>query len=60
MMILQHGLTPLHVAAKEGHDAIVQILIQEGADINAVTKVNIPSAYEKTFGQILTTKTCIV
>ena len=27
-----HGLTPLHWAAKEGHAALVKLLLAEGAD----------------------------
>ena len=31
----QWGLTPLHVAAKNGHLDVVELLISHGADMNA-------------------------
>lgn len=33
--IKQEGLTALHVAAKEGHEALTKLLLQEGASIDA-------------------------
>ena len=33
--------TPLHLAAQDGNDSIVEILIKCGADVNAVNKVSI-------------------
>ena len=30
-----NGLTPLHIAAHEGHTAIVEVLVGYGADLNA-------------------------
>ena len=30
-----HGETPLHIAAREGHIDIAELLINKGADINA-------------------------
>ena len=35
MDYISSGVTPLHLAAKYGHKEIVEILIANGADINA-------------------------
>lgn len=35
----QDGLTPLHCAARSGHDPAVEILLERGAPILARTKV---------------------
>ena len=35
----QNGLTALHLAAKEGHDTVVHILLSRGADVLAATRV---------------------
>lgn len=35
----QDGLTPLHCAARSGHDTAVEILLEKGAPILARTKV---------------------
>lgn len=37
----QDGLTPLHCAARSGHDAVEEILLERSAPVNAKTKVNI-------------------
>ena len=34
-------MTPLHWAAYNGHTAAIEMLINKGADINAVDKVSI-------------------
>lgn len=34
------GLTPLHCAARSGHEAVVDMLLEKGAPITAKTKVN--------------------
>lgn len=36
---LQDGLTPLHCAARSGHDPAVEILLEKGAPLLARTKV---------------------
>lgn len=33
------GLTPLHCAARSGHDQVVNMLIENGAPITSKTKV---------------------
>ena len=35
----QDGLTPLHYAARSGHEAVVDLLVARGAPISAKTKV---------------------
>jgi ankyrin repeat protein len=37
----QTGATPLYVAAYNGHDKVVQLLVKEGADKDAPTKVTV-------------------
>ena len=37
--VTQSGSTPLHAASGKGHSDVVNILIQNGADINLITKV---------------------
>lgn len=39
MCVPQDGLTPLHCAARSGHDPAVEILLERGAPILARTKV---------------------
>lgn len=34
------GLTPLHCAARSGHDQVVDMLLDNGAPMHAKTKVN--------------------
>lgn len=34
------GLTPLHCAARSGHDQVVDMLLENGALIHSKTKVN--------------------
>ena len=33
-VFLQYKSTPLHVASREGHDAVVDLLLKKGAAIN--------------------------
>lgn len=35
----QSGLTPLHLVAQEGHVAIADILVKQGASVYATTRV---------------------
>ena len=41
---MQDGSTPLHMAAKNGHTAIVEVLLAAGVDVNVQNKVHIPPA----------------
>lgn len=45
--LLQDELTPLHCAARNGHVRIIEILLDQGAPIQAKTKVGI---YHNTLG----------
>lgn len=38
------GLTPLHCAARSGHDTVVDMLLEKGAPITSKTKVSIVSS----------------
>ena len=40
-MYIQEGFTPVHNAIQEGHDGIVEILLQAGASVDLQTKVRI-------------------
>ena len=50
VLLLQHGAsadattkdkyTPLHIAAKEGHDEVAQVLLEHGASHDVTTKVS--------------------
>lgn len=37
--LLQDGFTPLHVAAQSGRPDICKLLLEKGADLNAVDEV---------------------
>ncbi len=39
LSVEQDGLTPLHCAARSGHDTAVEILLERGAPMLARTKV---------------------
>lgn len=43
--VLQDGLTPLHCAARSGHDTAVELLLERGAPLLARTKVWYMSDY---------------
>ena len=53
LLLLQHGAdpeavtkdgyTPLHIAAKEGHEDVISVLIDQSASPNSVTKVCLSS-----------------
>ena len=46
------GLTPLIYAATHGHNDVIKLLINHGADINHVNKVSIAfTAFEKSIKQ---------
>lgn len=34
-MLLQFSYTPLHVAASKGHAAVIELLLDRGADLSA-------------------------
>lgn len=38
-LLLQFLLTPLHLASWYGHERVVELLLQHGADVNAVDSV---------------------
>ena len=40
-LFLQDGLTPLHCAARSGHENVVDLLLERGAPFSAKTKVGI-------------------
>jgi ankyrin repeat protein len=42
-LYLQDGRTPLYCAAQKGHDKIMEMLVQAGADVNAANKVGMIS-----------------
>ena len=50
LFLSQDGATPLYVASQEGHRHIVNILIQNGADISLSFKVYIPCMYYRGCG----------
>ena len=39
ILFFKNGVTPLYVASQNGHLEIVQVLLQEGANMNALTDV---------------------
>ena len=43
-MYIQDGYSPLHNACQEGHDGIVEKLLQAGATVDLQTKVGIAMA----------------
>jgi len=38
LLLLQDGLTPLHCAARSGHDQVMDLLLERGAPVTAKTK----------------------
>jgi ankyrin repeat protein len=38
---LQSGETPIHIAAREGHDKVAEVLLQANADVNATDEVRL-------------------
>ena len=45
-MYLQYGKTPLHKASVESHISIVHLLLEKGANINAVDNVSYTTLYD--------------
>ena len=43
-MYIQDGYSPLHNASQEGHDGIVERLLQAGATVDIQTKVGLAVA----------------
>ena len=41
----QEMITPLHLASREGHCDVVQLLLEKGAELNARTAVSIMYNY---------------
>jgi len=39
ILVIKDGQTPLHLAVKGGHKYVVEVLLDWGADVNAVDKV---------------------
>ena len=39
-MCLQEGHTPLHEASEEGHVAVIEVLLKNGAAINQINDVS--------------------
>jgi len=37
---IQNGCTPLHLAAQNDHTSVVDLLLGNGADVNAVNKAS--------------------
>ena len=37
----QGGSTPLHISAKKGRKEVVEVLLRNGAEVNATDKVNV-------------------
>ena len=46
IVVLQHGRSAIHRAAKQGNLGVVKLLLQHGADIDATAKVPRPSYTE--------------
>ena len=39
LILLQDGWTPFHAASQEGHDQVVELLLQAGASVDQETEV---------------------
>ena len=46
----QDGLTPLHCAARSGHDAVVDTLLGRGAPVSAKTRSGLTALHMATQG----------
>ena len=44
-LFLQFLLTPLHLACWYGHDSVVKLLLQHGADVNATDRVSLKNTF---------------
>ena len=39
---MQDNITPLHLASQNGHDEVVEMLLEPNTDVNIKTNVSIP------------------
>ena len=44
-VFLQFLLTPLHLACWYGHESVVKLLLEHGADVNATDRVSLRTIY---------------
>lgn len=49
-VIVQNGLTPLHLVAQEGHVGIADMLVKQGASVYAASRVRHFNAQRNTHG----------
>jgi ankyrin repeat protein len=47
-LLLQEGRTALMIAGREGHAAVIQLLVDAGADLNVEDKVSMPGYNNET------------
>ena len=56
--VLKNKWTVLHIVAHEGYVDVVKVLIQNGADVNAVTKSNVRQFTRQLRKDMLTLRKC--